>query len=416
MLSFCISTHAKSLEANINYTPIYIHKCCFDVTDSKFDYILLRDEYNQYVHNYKYYGDYIVFSNESNSLNYLIYDYKFDRTIPLEQALEEKVCCIDKVFNEFSLGKLVGDINSDGELSILDASHIQRYLAKFDDFPIEDTIITDDNSNVYISDFNRDSYRSILDVSAIQRRLAKYSSTTDNLYFDSAFVIICFDSFNLTDKRFDIVKNEYNFNATVAYTKDYATNMTVLNSGWDIGLYKFNNYPPEIFGYEIATSETPSKEVLEAWDNYVALALSEANTYGVYNPTVWLTRQGCSCFGLEEALKNHKIKMCRGNYTPDYRNDREYNPYKPPTLTVSPKNTLTPSTLRKSIIDIDNAVKNGTGISFLTHGIYESDELANTHYGITEETLRTFLDAIKEYVDNGKLQVLTYKEVYNLYY
>lgn len=235
-------------------------------------------------------------------------------------------------------------------------------------------------------------------------------------YLKKPFVVLSFDAFNLTDNRFKIVNDEYGYKATVANTTNEDTNKKVMKSGWDIGLYKYDNYPPDIFGYDEAVSETPSDEVLDAWDNYVKTTIENAESYGVFNPTSWLARQGCSCYGLETALKKNNIPMCRGAYSPDYSNDTQYSSDELPTMTVSCKQTLMPSTLEECQTAIVDAVHNNCGIAFLTHGIYSTDDEANSNYGITEEALRSFLDTIKTYVDAGQLDVLTYREVYAKYY
>ena len=239
-------------------------------------------------------------------------------------------------------------------------------------------------------------------------------------YFNKPFVVLSFDTFNLDDNRFAIVNGEYGYKATVAHrtAEHIATNKTVLNAGWDIGLYLFNNelYPPTIYGMETAVSSAPTDEVLNAWETYVKSAIDEAELAGVYNSVVWLCRQGCSCYGLETALKKYGIPMCRGSYNPDYSNDWLYSPDELPTMTVAPKQTLMPSTLEDCKTNIAEAIESGNGVAFITHSIYATDEEANSNYGITEACLREFLDTIKTYVDAGQLEVVTYRDIYAMYY
>lgn len=238
-------------------------------------------------------------------------------------------------------------------------------------------------------------------------------------FFDKAFVVLSFDAFNLTDKRFAIVHDEFGYKATVAHKTvgDIEVNKKVLAAGWDIGLYQLNGNPARVSGqYDAAVSKTPTDEILRAWDTYVKAAVDDAMEAMAYNPVVWLSSQGCSCYGLEQALKKHGIPMCRGNYNPDYSNDWEYSATELPTMTVAPKQTLMPSTLEACKTDIAQAVANGTGVAFLTHGIYATDAEANTNYGITEDCLRSFLNTVKSYVDAGQLEVVTYSDVYAKYY
>ncbi len=236
-------------------------------------------------------------------------------------------------------------------------------------------------------------------------------------YFKKPFVVLSFDNFHLNDNRFNIVQGEYGYKATVSHrtSTDAATNKQVLAAGWDIGLYKLDGSPAAT-DYDAAVSETPTAEMLTAWEAYVKSAVDEAAAAGVYNPTAWLSRQGCSCYGLESALKKYGIPMCRGSYNPTYSNDWDYSAEELPTMTVQCKQTLTPATLDASKADIATAIANGKGISFITHGIYATDAEANNGYGVTESCLREFLDYIKGFVDNGELEVLTYRDIYAKYY
>lgn len=70
----------------------------------------------------------------------------------------------------------IGDADGDGELSIFDATRIQRCLAELMSFSESDTLDGFSRRGYdlrYISDYNRDGVRSILDVTKIQRRLAE---------------------------------------------------------------------------------------------------------------------------------------------------------------------------------------------------------------------------------------------------
>lgn len=235
-------------------------------------------------------------------------------------------------------------------------------------------------------------------------------------YFDKPFVTLSFDNFNLSDARFSIVHGEYGYKATTAHkTKaDIEINKQVLSAGWDIGLYNVYNSPAG--QYDDALSETPTAETLKAWEDYVKEAVDASAEAMVYNPVVWLAQQGVSCYGLETALKKYDIPMCRGAYHPTYTNDFRYVANKLPTITVAVSETLMPSTLEDCQAAIAEAVENGNGVAFLTHGIYGTDAEANANYGITEATLRSFLDTVKQYVDAGRLEVVTYRDIYAMYY
>ena len=66
-----------------------------------------------------------------------------------------------------AIGCPMGDTDLDGELTILDATHVQRYLVGMDDF---------NELKIIIGDIDGDGEISILDATRIQRNLAGYSS------------------------------------------------------------------------------------------------------------------------------------------------------------------------------------------------------------------------------------------------
>ncbi len=87
----------------------------------------------------------------------------------LELALSE---CVK---NGYYGIRLIGDADFDGELSVLDATFIQRALAKLSKFPYSDIV---EGRNIYgknlkyFSDIDRDGERTILDATTIQKKVA----------------------------------------------------------------------------------------------------------------------------------------------------------------------------------------------------------------------------------------------------
>lgn len=128
---------------------------------------------------YEIYGNYIIRSKESyapDAFGYFIYHEEYDNYLTLKEAINNNIQNIDKVFTEYGLGELIGDVDCDRTISILDATCIQRCLAKLEKYRQDDLVLGTsmnvDEKVFYISDFDRDGQRTILDATNIQRYLA----------------------------------------------------------------------------------------------------------------------------------------------------------------------------------------------------------------------------------------------------
>lgn len=115
-----------------------------------------------------------------NLLQYYIYTPEDDKIYTLSEACENGIDNIDKVFTDYGLGKLIGDLDYDSCITILDATHIQRCIAKINgcSIPKNEDGIYDETSEPIgwtpnIADFDFSNEVDILDATAIQRKLAK---------------------------------------------------------------------------------------------------------------------------------------------------------------------------------------------------------------------------------------------------
>lgn len=117
------------------------------------------------------------------SLGMAIYDVKADGFCELTTDALSKYIGLEDALSELKLGRVIGDVDNDNELTIFDATFIQRVVAKLaqydeDDY-IGDTHSVNDDPVFYLSDYNRDGERSILDATAIQRAVAKLEPRPD---------------------------------------------------------------------------------------------------------------------------------------------------------------------------------------------------------------------------------------------
>lgn len=109
---------------------------------------------------------------------YGVYDVRNNRFIALPNATDEVFPDLTDVVNHLKLGVMIGDVDRDGLISILDATYIQKILAGL----MHNTMIEDmdmfygkalnEDTIQYVSDYDRDGERSVLDATGIQKYLA----------------------------------------------------------------------------------------------------------------------------------------------------------------------------------------------------------------------------------------------------
>ncbi|MBQ3074267.1 MAG: hypothetical protein IJD19_06385 [Ruminococcus sp.] len=119
--------------------------------------------------------DYIIRQTSAGipfSYDYGIYLPRQDRVMDIAEAFEEGIEGIENVLPYISSKELVGDVNRDDELNILDATVIQKQLAGL-------ITIENDSLDEYrdapvgaISDFDRDGKCTVKDATTIQKKLA----------------------------------------------------------------------------------------------------------------------------------------------------------------------------------------------------------------------------------------------------
>lgn len=106
---------------------------------------------------------------------YGIYDVKKDSFVDAASASAKNYDGFEKAFDRIGSGRLLGDVDNDGDISIIDTTILQRCEAKICDYPSDDEIRPLDGlwmySVRYYSDFDRDGERSILDATKLQRYL-----------------------------------------------------------------------------------------------------------------------------------------------------------------------------------------------------------------------------------------------------
>lgn len=122
------------------------------------------------------YAEYTLFS-----LCLGLYDVKEDVFYDLTTITDyDKYDDLAEAIDMYGTGRLLGDIDLDDSISVLDSTLIQRCEVGLNEYPASDSFDfyyyvkyeKPDKPLTYYSDFNRDGDRSILDVTCIQRYLA----------------------------------------------------------------------------------------------------------------------------------------------------------------------------------------------------------------------------------------------------
>lgn len=242
------------------------------------------------------------------------------------------------------------------------------------------------------------------------------------VFKDKGAILFSFDAMNLTDGRLSIF-DEYGY---VATAQTGHPRETLLNSkleiikelrkhGWDIATYASDNWVIDTYGRDVACSDNPTDEVVEAWNTYVKNAVNGEKAHGIFYPLAWFSRQNVVCNTFISTLKKYGYRMVRGNNSNiDFA---DMSPYFTEEFSFCTSQIIIlPNNINAVKSSIDYAVANKVGVCIMSHGIFETEDEANTNYGMTESCLREVLDYIKGYVDNGQLEVITYHELYARYF
>ncbi|MBQ8860980.1 MAG: dockerin type I repeat-containing protein [Ruminococcus sp.] len=127
-------------------------------------------------------GRRIFFADESSSpfvFKYAVYDVEKNEFYPISDELFEKYDGLYDAFHREEAGVAgikIGDADFDKKLTVIDATVIQRAIAKISDFNEKDDLseYQDCGGGLnYVSDFDRDGERTVLDATRIQRYLAQ---------------------------------------------------------------------------------------------------------------------------------------------------------------------------------------------------------------------------------------------------
>ena len=225
------------------------------------DRILMNGDYSPFSFTY---GVYDV--NEDKFYDILKNDFDFSKYDGLEKA-----------FDDVKPGYPIGDADFDKELTILDATLIQRALAGLCDFHNDDAIYTytsawQNGSLKYMSDFDRDDERTIMDATEIQKKLAGL----DKEPVENTEMVIKYLK-DIEDPVLDVIPEEGRIEyEPVLGDRDVYVDVSSGRSNY-IAIVKSEAHFEELFG---CTDEKYNDEFFET--KALVVALSHSNTAGFY--------------------------------------------------------------------------------------------------------------------------------------
>ena len=167
----------------VAYREMYVHHTDANDSSSEVDwvFVLAYTNMEEPMRRCGLVGDRLIFVSGGRypfTFGYCVYDAKTDEFIGIADLFAlNAVNNYDgllEYYNNLELGIPLGDSDRDGELTILDATYIQRAIAGLCEFKVDDDLRDYIFVGVdYVSDFDRDGERTVLDATAIQLKLAK---------------------------------------------------------------------------------------------------------------------------------------------------------------------------------------------------------------------------------------------------
>lgn len=237
-----------------------------------------------------------------------------------------------------------------------------------------------------------------------------YTDEEITVYFDSIVknrksktkLLLCYDNWSATlDDTYQLLSS-YGFKGTFCITNNHTHKTfetiynTLINNGWDIAYYN---------GYGERPEDTATQE---EWDTFICTAMNNLLYSGCIKPITYFCRWNTSTPKIINACKKAGFKMLRMSHSNPYIDDYNYNSFEIPCTQILNNNLDTVKSY------IDEAIERGSSLSIFAHQILpdtESNETDTVNVNIT--TYTALLDYIKEKINSFKIEIVTYKDLYN---
>ncbi len=171
LMEYISPVHMKYIETYNPRFKEYVYKnerICYEKGEITYRLIKAYDKLGSPLEVYIRIGDVIMGSSALYSnfnCQYGLYDEKEDKFYDLYDLKDDyvKYCNIEMLLLSYCDGIPAGDSDGDTILTVMDATSIQRSIAKLDDYGYID---------IYVSDIDKDGAISVLDATKIQRKIA----------------------------------------------------------------------------------------------------------------------------------------------------------------------------------------------------------------------------------------------------
>ena len=220
-------------------------------------------------------------------------------------------------------------------------------------------------------------------------------------------VLLNFDSMytNLTDIVYPLLKS-YNYPATFAFQNGHvftdgnaitkASFLDMLDDGWDYSMYGAGGTRP---------ASITDISLYDDWVDYLQEYLDDLAVVGVFNPSAYFAPNNAGSDMLVAVTKELGFKSYRMSNSKIPITHWDEETFEMPTGFISDSNL---STVQGHI---DDAIEQGNCVSIFTHSIYASNPDPALYTSTSVYT--SLLNYIKTYVDNGQLEVITYRDFYS---
>lgn len=170
-----------------------------------------------------------------------------------------------------------------------------------------------------------------------------------------------------------------------------------VNYGWELGIYgSFNDDA----GY--VNNSTDTSLIIEDLNK----SINQQENVSFTTPVSYACRQGVVSDYLWSAIKHTNIKMIRGY------DDRNIGYFDKDCYLIC-HDDISSSTADEIKTKIDKAILYGSTLGLFTHGIKASDSTTILSSAVLQSTWTTVCDYLKEKMDSGDIEVLTFSEFYN---